>query len=325
MIYEIILVMIILSIMMIGSATRKIIPRRRHPYRESSMLLSAMADGKLINGNTGLTPNGMTFTYLISQLSLGANSNARGLYMIELPFKSKAHLLGVPVEGVSILDQNNVNSIMHELVLEGDYPNYFHLYAGPDQEHHGRYVLDPKAMSFTVDFCREFQWEILDDALYFMSSGPLPSLEIVDEFIRQIRPAIELSTNRRQNPFKLPYNISRAHIIKCPICEVVLMQKESRLECPNGHGCLMTGKAMINLRKAAVDDGRVFERSAKSDGIQIKTDRLLTCPYCSGKMKHSHYQHTDVAIDICSRCAYRWLDATDLPFFTGIDKQIRPL
>lgn len=312
--YVTIIVIFILVAMSLYAAIKKRLPKRIRKYSQSSILLSRVADPKLINGHSGMTPSGMPFIYLISHLALSSRDDVKGLYSIELPFRSGAHLLGSPVR----YDSDYASTGMRELTLEGDYPNYFHLYAAPDQDTHGRYVLDPKAMLFTVEFCQNFQWEIVDDTLHFMSNDKLPSMALVDEFVSQIRPAIEIPSDRQKNPANLPYSGQINRTVRCPICDIALEVDNQYLRCPDGHGLLVTGKQLIDLRQRASDDGTLPLLSTDAiDHASQHSKRRLTCPYCSHRMKRAKYQHTGAVLDVCSKCMYRWIDSVELVKVAG--------
>ena len=180
---------------------------------ESPILLSRM-QGQMFNGAWGKTPQGNYFTYVVSGVKLFSDSQTVGTYAVELPFKSGAHIIGIPNS-----HRFSINSdVMEKVTLEGDYPSYFTLYADLLQQVQSRYVLDPSAMVFTVDFCQRFEWEILDDTLYFSSGAVLPSFDIIDTFIDELGPAIEVASDRRKNPYKMSYIGTAVRTMFCPIC-----------------------------------------------------------------------------------------------------------
>src|SRR5690606_874402 len=94
------------------------------------------------------------------------------IYRVELPFGSKAHLLGVPkLSDSKQIDPTGPGSVFEKVSLEGDYDSYFGLYCQKGQQVDTRYFLDPKTMAFTVDFCQSHSWELIDSELYFAQTG----------------------------------------------------------------------------------------------------------------------------------------------------------
>lgn len=275
------------------------------------------SDTDLISVPGGTTPNGMHFEFYATNISLFSTQQTYGIYCIELPFTSGVHLIGAPKAGDTQLDFSGVTSL-EPVTLEGTYNQVFNLYAEHDQQVQSRYVLDPAAMVFTLDFCSKFNWEILGDTLYFMDTDHLPTFEIVDEFVAQIRPTIEIPSDRRKNPYKMSYTQMSGRIFLCPICQKQLVTGDAWLACPNGHGCLVSGKQMINLKKEGAED--------PPDTATAAPHGNLTCPYCQNPMVPTRYQETNITIDVCSKCMFRWLDATEPTalFKTKIPSLIEP-
>lgn len=286
--------------------------RKLRLTQRSSALLSAIATGKLFNGTGTQTPSGMPVLYVVSSSPIPI-SDSFSLTMVDLPFLSVVHLVGIPKklsDDVSVLKHDS----MEPVVLEGDYPNYFTLYADLRQQSESRYVLDPAVMAFTVDFCQDFFWEIQDSTLYFTGPRTLPSYEIIDEFVRQIRPAIESPNPNLTNAAKLSYTQRSYRTLACPFCGEKLVEGAHLLECPAGHGCLLTGKQMMQLRKLSARE--IKAQLAYPPSAPASRPEHIACPYCTHIMKPTTYQMTSVVIDICSTCGYRWLDAGELSNLT---------
>ena len=262
----------------------------------------------------------MHFTYCVTGVSLFSTNQTRGMYSIELPFTSGVHLLGCATDSDMKIDIQTLGSSMERVELEGDYSNYFTLYADKKQDAKNQYVLDPKAMLFTVDFCRNYNWEIIDDTLYFMNYSQLPSLDIVDEFVSQIRPAVETPSDRRANPYRMSYTDFSGRTILCPLCSVELKEDEQWLECPNEHGGLVTGSQLMKLRQnldanehiTAIDNGTAVGHAA------------IVCPYCSSKMEATKYQSTNTEIDVCTKCMFRWVDSGELKLLANQAVTVTP-
>lgn len=291
-----------------------IIRRKRSnasPSADMPVLLAQTVGGdqELIAGYQDVTPSGMHFTYNLSGMSLFSTETTTGAYSVELPFMSGVHLLGCAKAGNPLVEVNLSGSAMEHVELEGNYSDYFTLYADTEQQVQSRYVLDPTAMVFTMDFCSQFNWEIVEDTLYFMSSGHLPSFAIVDEFVKQIRPAIETASDRRSNPYRMSYNNFAGRTMLCPICQKQLVEGEQWLECPDGHGSLVTGGQLLALRDDAFKDAPV---AIDDDGGKATIHGVVKCPYCGSAMTASHYQTTATIIDVCPKCMFRWLDSGEL-------------
>ena len=126
-------------------------------------------------------------------------SRSSVIVVVNLPFKTNLHLLGIPKgDGATQLNPAKEGSVMEEVHLEGDYQNYFRLYADKGQQVESRYHLDPAAMIFTIDFCQAHSWEIVGGTLYFLTEATTDTnsddslmIDDVAPFVEQIRPAIE--------------------------------------------------------------------------------------------------------------------------------------
>lgn len=310
---------IIVAIALLATGVGQLIRKRRlsHPTTTNSPILFAQATSEasdLICGYQGSTPSGMHFTYNITGMSLFSNEQTLGVYSVELPFMSGVHLLGCAKHSDTQVDIYTSGSVMERVALEGNYDAYFDLYADSGQQAQSRYVLDPKAMVFTIDFCRQFNWEIIEDTLYFMNQGHLPSFEVVDQFIAEIRPAVEVASDRRKNPYRMSYTNFTGRTMLCPICQKQLTEGDQWLECPDGHGSLVSGGQLVNLRTGSSDDAAV---DAYDTGGNTTNHSTIICPYCSSAMTPSHYQSTDTVIDVCTKCMFRWLDSGELKRIVG--------
>ena len=159
----------------------------------SVLLTYYLSDLQNIIGSGEKEVNGLKYTAFAAQNIEAASI----IYCVQLPFATKLHLLGVPKrDAVVQLNPDTGGSLMERVDLEGDYQNYFTLFAEKKQQVEARYTLDPAAMAFTVDFCRSHNWEIINKELYFLQSGanepsdPTDMFKDITTFIEQIRPAI---------------------------------------------------------------------------------------------------------------------------------------
>ena len=143
---------------------------------------------------SGTTPGGLPYNFILGMGGIvGVDDTASiGLYTVELPFRAEAHIIGVARAISDPLHIAASRSSLAPLKLEGDYDQYFTLYVDESDQVDGRYVMDPGAMQFTIDFCRQYHWEIFESSLYFMSRTQVPSFDVLDEFVASIRPAIVL-------------------------------------------------------------------------------------------------------------------------------------
>src|SRR5690606_1971269 len=106
-------------------------------------------------------------------------------------------------------------------------------------------MLDPKAMAFTVDFCRSHSWEIIGSELYFVQTGRNHTSDNtnmfndIETFIDNIRPAIERPLTKTELKNITPYAHDRRKDLKCPICQKQLVNKQTYFHCADHHGVLL--------------------------------------------------------------------------------------
>ncbi len=271
----------------------------------SSLLASVR--GGMINADAGVSMAGYSYMYFIGNNTLFSEAENVVVCSVELSFMSGAHLLGIPRHPAYMSGLHIDTSKFETVRLEGNYNDVFSLWAEPNRQSDARYVLDPAAMVFTMDFCEAFYWEIRKDTLYFMSTSILPSLDIVDEFVRQIRPALEVPSDRVKNPAKLPYVHTYGREVRCPRCSEKLEIGRAWMECPQGHGFLITG--------AQMKDERLSEAPIEYESVasaQKLMGEAIECPYCHSEMKHTVYQNAEIVLDVCTKCPHRWLDGGEI-------------
>ena len=292
--------------------------------KKESILLTHGISNIVSFGNGGRTANENPYMYLVGDISGSELREVKGIYAFSLPFKTDLHLLGVPngEEGKSWVSGTS----MEPVILEGDYPAYFSLYAEEGQQSLTRYHLDPQAMVFSIDFCKQFHWEIVNNVLYFLDEGLLPSLDVADEFIRLIKPALsQVSSTGDVRLFvtQVGEELEESYLnLQCPVCSVELMQGKQWLACPEGHGYLMKGTDMLDVRRDSThiikELSEMFGRPPKvtSKVSEAKHDELK-CPHCEHPMQQTQYQMTEVILDVCSYCPYRWIDGVELDAVLG--------
>ena len=285
---------------------------------EAPVLLASISKhGELVLIADGYTPNENRYSYVMGMSLIYSPKPLCGLYSVELPFASAAHIVSVSYREKLPVDIQVRDSALEEMVLEGDYPNYFTVYVDQGEQSEGRYVLDPKAMAFTIDFCQQFSWEIVDDTLFFLSSSELPSYDMVEKFIEEIRPAISTSKPVVRHSHDLPYVTIQPLNLNCPICQTRLKPGEQWLACPNDHGAMLTGKQLIYLRRKA--DPKLLSGALKYRPVKVES-APLSCPHCHAMMRATRFQNSDVYVDVCTKCRFRWLDYHEVTMIAGVER-----
>ena len=93
---------------------------------------------------------------------------------VVLATSSPVHIVGFSTKDTvfnSLLSNTGIDDLLTKVQLEGDFPDYFKLYCDKEKDIELRQVLDPTRMQFLVDFCNKMNWELIDNALYFVQSG----------------------------------------------------------------------------------------------------------------------------------------------------------
>src|SRR5665213_2154042 len=237
------------------------------------------------------------------------------IYALDLPFNTESHFVGLS-------KQHKLNRLqfesflkssgMEKVVLEGDFPDYFDIYAAKDQQFEVRTVLNPEAMSFVVDYCQSHFWEINDSELYIVAtstdksnSGNPSIIEESQQFVRQIKPA--LLPGEPGAPavhHEVPYGEYDGPALPCPICQQTMTMSDAWQACPAGDGILINGR---NLERLHRHDLKIPSLDAKDT-----PHKQLTCPNCHNPMITTNYEGSNIQIDSCEHCPFRWLDASDL-------------
>lgn len=297
---------IILLIVTTGAAVEGY--RRRHrkvTLKGTSVLLSYYAAGDLIPIKNGMLGN-LHYTAIIGH-------SGSLIIQVVLPFSTQLHLVGIPKrKEVTQLYPAGENSILEKVDLEGDYNNYFTLYAEKGMQMDSRYALDPKAMVFTIDFCQSHNWEIVDNQLYFVQVGknadndPTSMTKDVEAFVTQIQPAIGKPLSDEALLDVSPYNKEYRQNLNCPICKTTLKNSGDYLSCINADGVLIKGGALSKLHSGTLKIPNAVIKKHRSPIEQIK------CPSCGNAMEITKYNGGNTTIDSCLHCSYRWLDAGEL-------------
>jgi hypothetical protein len=141
----------------------KIAQRRRAVTEQDGPILSSsnmLLEGGLQSLNKGVVAG---FSYNIM-----TNDKGRVMFFVELGHDTQAHI-------VAYGDKSNIGQQTESFIskkwlepaeLEGDFPDYFHMYCSPSKQMELREVFTPDIMAQFVDFCRSYDLEIFKDSLY---------------------------------------------------------------------------------------------------------------------------------------------------------------
>lgn len=286
---------------------------------KTSLLFAFLTKGNMLIRADHGTVNGMYYDMFVT---LGAGPlfgepiapGGSVIYRLELPFNTQGHLIGISnkkhVTKSASIEFVKQNALV-EVELEGDFPNYFKLFCPEGQLTHARYIFDPAAMQFVVDFCANHNWEIVYDELYFTIDEDQKGDAIIKksmEFIKQIQPAIikEFPTKETIKQ-KTPYGEWRGDPMLCPICQVKMDYLFDWHECPNGHGRLLHAQKLLGFRR-----GQIKNLSPIINPQPLERSTDIICPHCNNQMVQTQYAMRDLVIDSCPKCPYRWLDAGEL-------------
>jgi len=291
---------------------------------DGSAIISFYTAGHpLLNGGEGKV-NGMRY---LMYLSMPAD-RVRGdefvsedsiIYCLDLPFNTQTHLLGLSKEYK--LDRLKFESFLHangmqKITLEGDFPDYFDLYASANQDLQVRMVLDPSAMEFVEDYCHDHFWEIHDSELYFaITSSDKENEDFVQQsaqFVSAIKPALlPGEAGAAVVHHDTPYGEYDGPALTCPICHITMdLHDDSWFTCTNGHGALLTGRQLIKIVNKQL-------QIISPDASKATTHGSLSCPHCGNPMEMEHYEEGPVIIYSCNSCTFRWIDADALAKLTA--------
>lgn len=304
---------VVIQVVIIGLVVGKLIHfeyRRKHRginTSGASVLLSYYTEGAELMKVASGTMGDMPYTSI-------ATTDAKVLlYRVELPFTTGVHLLGIPTrEGVTQLNPAASKNLMELVDLEGDYGKYFSLYAEKDQQTQSRYVLDPKGMVFTIDFCQSHNWEIIKNELYFVQTGanaeddPTHMSDDIVQFVTEIRPAVQIAPTAQEAKNAMSYGDDRRTNLKCPVCQESMKNSGNYFTCTQGDGVLLTGKHLVELKNGTM----LLDVASTVAGNKDRGP--LTCPSCNSTMEHLAYNGGSQTIDTCPSCPYRWLDAAEV-------------
>lgn len=240
------------------------------------------------------------------------------IYQLDLPFNTQTHVVGLSksfgFDRLSFESLLRYNS-MKKVVLEGDFRDYFDLYAPPDQQLQVRYTLDPAAMQYVVEFCRSHFWEINGAEMYIaISTGDKrDDVNFIAEsqrFVEQIRPALLPGGPGAPSVYHAAaYGVMNGPALCCPICRQTMNMTADYQACPAGHGILINATGLERLHNHELT---VLESSGGATSHQT-----LVCPSCHNPMSPVNFEGGPVVIDSCTNCLFRWLDAGEATRIAG--------
>jgi hypothetical protein len=102
------------------------------------------------------------------QYNLLTNNAGRVMVLVELGHDTWSHV--VAYGDRSQMGETTRTSIsakwLQPAVLEGDFPDYFHMYCNPELQDVVRELFTSDVMENFVDFCRSYDFELYHDTLY---------------------------------------------------------------------------------------------------------------------------------------------------------------
>lgn len=121
---------------------------------------------------------------------------------VTLPTASLVHFAGFSLEDEgfrTLLGSTGIDTFMASVSLEGDFPDYFRLYCSKGHEIELREVLDPTRMEFLVSFCKNLNWELFENTLYFSEAhsstsdndNNVSTVQAAEEFAQKILPTLQ--------------------------------------------------------------------------------------------------------------------------------------
>lgn len=308
---EVFILLLIVIIVKLWDVIVDFLRRFQKPLHiDSSILLTYYTEkASIIHLAAGMIDNKISYSamFIRQKQNIAKPNRAYTAYFVNLPFTSKVRLLAIPTKEYAKLNPALFDSMMDEVTLEGDFRNYFTLYANDDQQTQSRYVLDPKAMGFVIDFCKSYNWELINNQLIVITDE-LVSHDLLIKFIDEIRPAVELRPeylNRNVDPnYYIPFGFKKRKaekLLKCPLCKTKTIHiKGEYYSCPHNHGHIMTAEELIKL--------------PKNNNLVTSKDTMHTvvCPNCNKEMIKVNYGKGLVIIDTCLNCPFRWVDEGEL-------------
>jgi len=150
--------------------------------------------------------NGMNYSIFITTEHINLNPEEKAdtyadpgatIYNLILPFNTNAHIVGLSKKyaiSSTLIGEYMLSNDLEQISLEGSFSDDFSIYARRGQGSITQYILDPAAMAFITDYCKNNFWEIYNNKMYIVSdpnqSNGMLFLDTSLEFVRQIKPAL---------------------------------------------------------------------------------------------------------------------------------------
>lgn len=129
------------------------------------------------------------------QYSFLTNSKGRTMLNIVLKRNTGIHVVAVGSKSISSLpfSERLESRFLKPVRLEGDFPEYFHLYCTPGKERELLQIFDPATMARLIDFCKAYQFEIFHDSLYVSQAADAEDLQDDTTMVADAKTLLEKS------------------------------------------------------------------------------------------------------------------------------------
>lgn len=151
---------------------------------QSSLLILLHVPGAGLTKISDGTLGGYPYDIMIADSGGGKNTSpvlvnatkhgGAVILTLTLPFASHVHLAGLGIPKDDELQNLAASVGLEPAVLEGDFPDYFQVFCGTDQQIDLREVIDPADMAFLADYCKRENWEVLGNTIYFSQNTDAP-------------------------------------------------------------------------------------------------------------------------------------------------------
>ncbi len=178
--------------------------RRPQPDNKASLILSAYGVNKGLMSVSKGTLSGLPYNMMMTGSSINGSLGGTGrmILMVQLPKPVSVHIAGFGLQDKSFaeaLATTNVDETLESVKLEGDFPDYFHLYWDSLHQVVLRQVLAPDVMLFLVEDCKRLHWELVGSELYFSETDRVANaltddssmVEDVQTFLEEAYPTLQ--------------------------------------------------------------------------------------------------------------------------------------